>query len=302
MAEAALREIPEKVAGAFASDTIALHELGPIEAVQLSGPAGAKHEELERTGRARERSYAFLLLLHGAGHMRHYGHESHLAPGDFVLVNRGAPYCFHLTEPGELIALRVAPRDLRAYLPSSEHFCGRPLRAGEGISEGTAELVQSIFGQLETGFEPEFRSRIARNLLDTLATAFSIVLDGEFAGTPIINDRNARVRLYIERNLRDPDLKPSSIAANLRMSPRYLRAIFAASKETVSAYILRRRLEECARELGDPKLGDQSITDIAFGWGFNSGPHFTRSFRNRFQLSPREYRGLCRAGRVTPLA
>lgn len=51
---------------------------------------------------------------------------------------------------------------------------------------------------------------------------------------------------------------------------------------TVSAYILRRRLEECARELGDPKLGDQSITDIAFGWGLNSGPHFTRSFRNRF--------------------
>ncbi len=61
------------------------------------------------------------------------------------------------------------------------------------------------------------------------------MLDGEFDGSPISCYRNARVRLYVERNLRDPDLKPSSIATNLRMSPRYLWAIFAASKETVSA-------------------------------------------------------------------
>jgi len=298
MAETDLRDAPAMPA---AAGTLKIHELGPIEALRFDGGPGEKHAELELTGRARERSYAFLLVLRGAAELRHYGHESLLEAGDFVLLNRTAPYSLVLTGAGAFIALRVAPRDLRAYLPSSEHFCGRPLRAADGISEGTAELVQSIVNQLETGLDAEFRSRIARNLLDTLATAFSIVLDGEFEGSPIICDRNARVRLFVERNLRDPELKPSGIAASLRMSPRYLRAIFAASKETVSAYILRRRLEECARELGDPKLADHSITDIAFGWGFNSGPHFTRSFRNRFQLSPREYRSLCRGGQVTPL-
>ncbi len=108
----------------------------------------------------------------------------------------------------------------------------------------------------------------------------------------MICDRNARVRLHIEQNLRDPELCPSAIAAGLRLSPRYLRAIFAASKETVSAYVLRRRLEECARELLNPRLQRLSITDIAFGWGFNSGPHFARSFREHFGMTPRDYRRL----------
>jgi AraC-like DNA-binding protein len=279
-----------------------LHPLGPIEAIRMSGGVGEGLDALNRIGEPRHHGYAFLLIVEGSARLRHYGHEAVLEARDLVLINRAAPFCFHLLEEGEIVMLRVSPRDLRAYLPSCEHFCGRPLRASDGISEATAELVLSVLGQLETGFEPEFRSRIARNLLDTLATAFSIVLDRALDGSPVICDRNARVRLYIESNLRDPELKPSLIAEHLRMSSRYLRVIFAASKETVSAYILRRRLEECARELSDPKCDQLSITEIAFGWGFNSGPHFTRSFRNRFELSPREYRGLYRVSRESDAA
>jgi AraC family transcriptional activator of tynA and feaB len=66
--------------------------------------------------------------------------------------------------------------------------------------------------------------------------------------------------------------------------------IFAASKESVSTYILRRRLEECARQLADPRWRGHSISDVAFGWGFNSAPHFSRSFRDLYRTSPREYR------------
>jgi AraC-like DNA-binding protein len=64
--------------------------------------------------------------------------------------------------------------------------------------------------------------------------------------------------------LRDPDLRLTSIAAKTRLSSRYLRLIFAASDETGSAYILRRRLEECAREFANPERAHQSITQIAF--------------------------------------
>jgi AraC-like DNA-binding protein len=66
--------------------------------------------------------------------------------------------------------------------------------------------------------------------------------------------------------------------------------IFATSSETVSSYILRRRLEECARQLSDPHWSGHSIAEIAFAWGFNSASHFTRSFRDRFGASPRHYR------------
>ncbi len=79
-------------------------------------------------------------------------------------------------------------------------------------------------------------------------------------------------------------------AQGLKLSSRYLRMIFATSGETVSAYILRRRLEESGRQMADPQWRGRSIAEIAFGWGFNSAPHFTRSFRDRYGLSPRQYR------------
>jgi AraC-like DNA-binding protein len=54
--------------------------------------------------------------------------------------------------------------------------------------------------------------------------------------------------------------------------------------------IWAQRLEACRRELGDPQQGHRSISDIAFGWGFNDAAHFSRAFRERFGLSPREWR------------
>lgn len=264
--------------------------LGPIDIVRCLGEASLTFDSPDGRARNAAPSYTVLLQEHGTSRVDHYGLASVLDPGDLVLVNNAAPHGIALASGSQLVALHVPLRLLRSYLPSPEQFCGRPLRQSDGISESAAQLILGICTQLDQGLADEFHSRIARNLLDLLATAFSLVLDGTFGASPVICDRNARVRLYIEQNLRDPELCPSVIAASLRLSPRYLRAIFAASKETVSAYILRRRLEECARELPDPRLQHLSITDVAFGWGFNSGPHFARSFRTHFGMAPRDYR------------
>jgi AraC-like DNA-binding protein len=271
---------------------VLVNVLGPIEIVRrCSGPCLLR-DGAGAGGRANVPSYYALLQLRGSSRFSHYGLASGLEPGDLVLINNSAPYLCVLDDASEIVAVRMPARLLRAYLPSPEQSCGRALRAGDGVAESVAELVLGICAQLDAGLPKEFHGRIARNLLDLLATAFSLVLEGRFDGSPVIGDRHARVRLHIERHLRDPELRPSGIAASLRISPRYLRAIFAASKETVSAYILRRRLEECARELPNPLLEHLSITDIAFGWGFNSGPHFARSFRSQFGISPRDYRRL----------
>ncbi len=63
-----------------------------------------------------------------------------------------------------------------------------------------------------------------------------------------------------------PMLSPATIAQGLRLSPRYLRTIFSISGERVSAYILRRRLEECARQMRNPAWSGHTLTGIAFSW------------------------------------
>jgi AraC-like DNA-binding protein len=100
---------------------------------------------------------------------------------------------------------------------------------------------------------------------------------------------------YIEAHLRDPELSPASISAGLRVSPRYLRTIFASGGEKMGAYILRRRLEECARQMGSAAWNAHTLTEIAFSWGFNSAAHFTRTFNEKYGMAPREYRKLALA-------
>jgi AraC-like DNA-binding protein len=131
---------------------------------------------------------------------------------------------------------------------------------------------------------------VARHLLDLVATSYAMAFESVGTSSSVISGRHAKVRLHIEQHLRDPALSPCSIAMSLKLSSRYLRMIFASSSETVSAYILRRRLEECARQMSDPRWRGHSISEIAFAWGFNSASHFTRSFRDRYGVSPRSYR------------
>lgn len=64
--------------------------------------------------------------------------------------------------------------------------------------------------------------------------------------------------------------------------------IFSASEETVSAYTLRRRLEEFTRDLVDSALAGLSIMEDVLSPGFNSATHFTRSFRDLFGCSSRD--------------
>src|SRR5690606_32917773 len=142
------------------------------------------------------------------------------------------------------------------------------------------------------------RSRVATHLLDMIATSYAIAFDSQITASAGVSGRLAQVKRYIEQHLRDPQLSPCSIANELRMSPRYLRMIFSTNQEPVSAYILRRRLEECARQMADPLWRGHSITEIAFAWGFNSVPHFTRSFRDRYGTSPGHYRRMQLEGKT----
>ncbi|NPV70062.1 MAG: helix-turn-helix domain-containing protein [Firmicutes bacterium] len=58
---------------------------------------------------------------------------------------------------------------------------------------------------------------------------------------------------------------------------------------SVSNWIMHRRLEQCRRELVRIGPVRDSITEIAFRWGFNDSAHFSKAFKRLFGLSPRDY-------------
>jgi acetamidase/formamidase len=57
-----------------------------------------------------------------------------------------------------------------------------------------------------------------------------------------------------------------------------------------STYVRDRRLDRAKADLASPLHQQLSITDICLRWGFNDIAYFSRSFRERFAMSPREHR------------
>jgi len=268
---------------------LSIRQLGPLKLARLS----VDRCSIERTRRHLAQSprlYSFLLQAKGSSSFYHFGHEAQLSEGDFVLCDTGMPHSFHTGNPSVTIMVRVTPEVLREYLPTFEQYCGLPLGRTVGVTNTVAAMVQSLSEQVDFGSCPEYETRVARSLLEMISISYTIGFHCRSPGSFTVGRRRNDVIRFIEKNLGDPSLTPESVASGLHVSPRYLRAIFAASGEKVSTYIRRRRLEECARRIRDPAWSGHTLTKIAFSWGFNSSPHFTRSFREQFGVSPCEYR------------
>jgi AraC-like DNA-binding protein len=112
--------------------------------------------------------------------------------------------------------------------------------------------------------------------------------------------RLRQIQVYIEAHLAEPELSPSRVAAANRVSLRYLYKLFKEADTSVAEWIRERRLCRCAEALASPTPGGRSIADIAFAWGFNDLSHFSRAFKQRFGVSPRDYRRARVNGRRRP--
>jgi transcriptional regulator GlxA family with amidase domain len=72
------------------------------------------------------------------------------------------------------------------------------------------------------------------------------------------------------------------------MSPRKVNAGFLSYMGVSCAtYVRETRLQEATRLLGNPKL---DIIEIGFSVGYPNAANFSTAFKDRFGISPREYR------------
>ncbi len=264
--------------------------VGPIGIAQVQ----SKPTDIERNrahiDRSESRICSFLLQAHGSGVFFHYGHETRMEEGDFALCDSAAPHRFICSEGTELIILRTSPDVLRSYLPDPEQLCGLRLAANKGITGTAANMARKLWSLAENGMPEKFSAMVARNVLDIMATSYAMAFDTPLSDSSAVSARKLQAKRYIEAHLREPDLTPCTVANALGISPRYLRMLFCGGTENASRYILRRRLEECAKQLSSALWRGHTITEIAFSSGFNSAAHFTRVFRDEYSVTPSQFR------------
>ena len=210
-----------------------------------------------------------------------------LEPDDMVLGDGCQPASFACDQLATVVELWIGERELRRYLPSPVDLAGMKLCGRHPVVRAASTMLRCLWDTSDPGLGPDAGLRLVDSALAVMSTA--ALLEGPGPASPAA-DRVSRIKGHIERNLCDPALGVRSVAAAFRISPRYIHQLFAEGGESVSSYILRRRLEQCAGQLRDPILRRRTITQIAFDWGFNSMPHFARVFRRQYGVTARDYR------------
>ena len=102
-----------------------------------------------------------------------------------------------------------------------------------------------------------------------------------------------KIIALIDASIQSEHLRPEWLASETGMSVRSLYRLFADKGLVVAQYIKNRRLDLCARALQNAHA-DEKLAGIGYRWGFSDHSHFSTSFKQRFGVSPGEYRKRCR--------
>lgn len=97
------------------------------------------------------------------------------------------------------------------------------------------------------------------------------------------------IQRYIEENLSEP-INADLLTERFRVSRTQIYRIFA-SYNGVARYVWERRLLKSRRMLSQANLDHLTIGTIAYQCGFSSESHFSRTFKERFNISPSDLRG-----------
>ncbi|WP_022721435.1 helix-turn-helix domain-containing protein, partial [Rhodopseudomonas sp. B29] len=163
--------------------------------------------------------------------------------------------------------------------------------APSGFGELFARMLDSAARNLESLSDTEWpvTAQSLADLLPTLMRQAPATADLD-AGTASRGATLQRLCQAIERRLDDPDLTPAKVATAEGISERYLQKLFGGTGSSFTHYLRERRLQRTCADLSNPAQAHHSISEIAFRAGFNDSAHFSRAFRHRFGVSPREYR------------
>lgn len=259
----------------------------------ISEPAVIQHTP-DDVARIDAAVYFFVLQLEGSSQNSQDNRVAKLSCGDFSLCTTARPYEINLPVPSRRIVVVIPDGLLRRHLACPDNVVAIRMHGARGMNMLLGNFVQSFWSCRNEAVDQTVALRMSYTLLDLIAAAYSSTPHMRCEQSTLVAAHRVRIISYIEAHLRDPELTPGRVAQACRITARYLHHLFANESETVTQFIQRRRLEECARALIAAPVRGRLVTEIAFDYGFNSLTHFGRVFRNQYGLTPSEYRRAAR--------
>ncbi len=239
------------------------------------------------------------VVIDGSGFIDQGGVCLPFAAGDISFRNLAEPSRVVFDTPGNVYAIRLPATVMPAPRPDQPGRRGLAPRVAHAANL-PAEAVRRLLSAVATHGTPGMSAFCVASALPWL---FAAAYHGEDTAPTARGASNAlrwqQVLDYIEHHLFDADgVSVLACAQTIGVSQRYVHHLFAQRGQRFSKTVQQRRLEAAQTMLQTPVFRTQSIASVAYQCGFREPAHFSRLFRQRFGMSPRECRirsGLDRA-------
>lgn len=234
-----------------------------------------------------DKGYLSLLYVRkGAEHLCIDGKDVLLKHGDMVIWNSQSDISFNVLEPLDKVSILMPETALTSVFPCAADYTGIVVPKAVGVGATLGNHVNTLCNQLNN-LCGESLSAMMRPTMEMVAATFSNF--SEISPSTMKHIALNRAKQYIINNLHEDDLSPSTIAASLNITPRYLHMLFQEEAVSVGNWIKTRRIERSKDDLLRSLVTKESISGIAFRWGFNDASHFSRTFKQQTGLSPRAF-------------
>lgn len=224
-----------------------------------------------------------------AGHAAHEqsGRGGIVAAGDLGITVLDRPFVSTLPGPYEEIRLQVPRAAFAGGVGDPAAFAGRTMPGGTPLSDLLGSYLNSFAGTIErmSDIEAAHGFGAVLHLLRGIVDPAVVIDDAAMTTAGLRSLAGA----YMERRLHDPTLSPEQIRRALKVSRTRLYEAFAADGG-IAAAIRDARLDRAHRRLSTGGRSGPSITAVMLSCGYVDGSVFSRAFKNRFGLAPRDLR------------
>lgn len=271
---------------------------GTLDSLALA-QVRASGQVVHRAGReiAQSSPDALFVNVHvtGTSALERNSNINRLSHGDLFFVDGRRPFRLHCEADMHHVVIAIPMDRLRPLLHRPDLAAGAVIRRDRGVAALLSDYLVSVAGEYQD-FDPATAASTARHLAELVAHT--------------LNERHADVRLpreavravlharacqIIEQELGDPMLAPATIAKQLRVSVRFLHALFREQGQTLMRHVYDRRVRRAAALLGAADCAHRPITDIAMSCGFSDLTHFGRAFSRVYEATPRSFRARTKA-------
>ncbi|WP_436772302.1 helix-turn-helix domain-containing protein [Yinghuangia sp. YIM S09857] len=223
------------------------------------------------------------------------GHRVRLRTGDAVFLDATQPSTV-VTDAvfGHQVIVNLPRAELRRSVAVDTGMLGRAIRGDHPGLRVLSALIHRL-GHESPRMTPEFMAEMGHTATELVASLLRATAEGRAGLADSHLSRAAqllRMRDFVERNLADPELSPHTLADAFGVSLRYVETVFHETGDSPARFIRETRLDAARRMLADPRQRHRSIAAVGRSVGLVNASAFSRTFKGRYDISPRGYRNL----------